>query len=589
MKLKVDVTLNEVKSLIKFLRGFITQYFTQHDVRILFLLILTFNFIHTSCSSTRQLSIFNLYAESPYVTIVSLLQSGDTEQATLMLEKMVKKDKKESQWYKLLDDTYKSSDLTEKRIEMLEKALKVKDVEEPEVLRFRLAMAMFDAERFDEAIAQLGKLRQTSLVKHTIAKCNDAKMLKENALDIEIAPMSDSINTPYDNIWPFIDTDKRHFYTTVVVGKSASVANSFDIQEDIFCSTLSSDGRWLPAQAVAGELHSNENEGACCISADGKYMFFAACNRRGGGGGCELYYSINHNGRWSRPVLCPAPLNSLRWQSTPSLSADGKTLYFSAIGNIPDGSSKGDKDIFKCNVFYNKDGSLSFYRVEVLGPEVNTPYNEISPFISPYGDLLYFSSDGHGGMGGLDVCYSRLDTTGAWGNAVNIGYPINTHRDEFGFVVDVTGEHGYMSCNGLAGGEYWPNKRIVSITLPEEHRSGSGFEQKGEDFTLENIYFDTDVSTLRPESFPYLDAFVQFLTVHPSYKIHITGHTDDTGTQEHNLTLSLQRAESVGTYLKEHGISAERITTEGVGSSQPVSLTENSLNRRIEIHLLMEN
>ena len=548
------------------------------SIRYILTLTLFFSLSIVKC----QLSI----AQSQYVAIVETLQNGDTEQATLMLEKMVKKDKKESQWYKLLDDTYKSSDLTEKRIEMLEKALKVKDVEEPEVLRFRLAMAMFDAERFDEAIAQLGKLRQTSLVKHTIAKCNDAKMLKENALDIEIAPMSDSINTPYDNIWPFIDTDKRHFYTTVVVGKSASVANSFDIQEDIFCSTLSSDGRWLPAQAVAGELHSNENEGACCISADGKYMFFAACNRRGGGGGCELYYSINHNGRWSRPVLCPAPLNSLRWQSTPSLSADGKTLYFSAIGNIPDGSSKGDKDIFKCNVFYNKDGSLSFYRVEVLGPEVNTPYNEISPFISPYGDLLYFSSDGHGGMGGLDVCYSRLDTTGAWGNAVNIGYPINTHRDEFGFVVDVTGEHGYMSCNGLAGGEYWPNKRIVSITLPEEHRSGSGFEQKGEDFTLENIYFDTDVSTLRPESFPYLDAFVQFLTVHPSYKIHITGHTDDTGTQEHNLTLSLQRAESVGTYLKEHGISAERITTEGVGSSQPVSLTDNSQNRRIEIKLL---
>ena len=104
--MKVDVTLNEVKSLIKFLRGFITQCFTQHDVRVLFCLILTFNFIHTPCSSTRQLSTLNLYAESPYVSIVSILQNGDTEQATMMLEKMVKKDKKESQWYKLLDREY---------------------------------------------------------------------------------------------------------------------------------------------------------------------------------------------------------------------------------------------------------------------------------------------------------------------------------------------------------------------------------------------------------------------------------------------------------------------------------------------------
>lgn len=530
-------------------------------------------------------STLNSYSETPYVTIVSLLQAGETEQATLMLEKQIKKEKKDSQWYKMLDDTYKSHDLVDKRIALLEKALSVKGVEEPETLRFRLALALFDAERFDESIAQLQKLKQTTLVKRTIAKCQDAKLLKENALDIEITPMGDSINTPYDNIWPFIDTDKNHFYTTVVVGKSNASVNSFDIQEDIFYSTLSSDGKWLPVKPIQGELRSRENEGACSISADGKYLFFAACNRRGGGGGCELYYAINKNGRWSRPVLCPAPLNSLRWQSTPSLSADGKTLYYSAIGNIPDGSPKGDKDIYRCRVIYNKDGSLSFTKIEVLGPEINTPYDEISPFISPYGDILYFSSDGHGGMGGLDVCYSRLDSTGSWGKTVNIGYPINTHRDEFGFVVDATGDMGYMSCNGLSGGEFWQNKRIVSITLPSEHRAGSGFEQKGEAFTLENIYFDIDKSTLRPESFPYLDSFAQFLTVHPKYKVHITGHTDSTGTEEHNLQLSKERAASVATYLTEHGISPDRITTEGLGASQPVSLTDNSLNRRIEIKL----
>lgn len=544
------------------------------------LLILTLN---------SPLSTINLYAESPYVSIVSLLQAGETEQATLMLEKQVKKSKKESQWYKMLDDTYKSYDLVDKRITLLEKALDVKGVEEPETLRYRLALALFDAERFDESIAQLQKLKQTSLVKRTIAKCQEAKLLKENALDIEITPMSDSINTPYDNIWPFIDNDKNHFYTTVVMGKSSVMAKSLDIQEDIFYSVLSADGRWLPVTPIQGELRSSENEGACCISADGRYLFFAACNRRGGGGGCELYYAINKNGRWSRPVLCPAPLNSLRWQSTPSLSADGKTLYYSAIGNIPDGSPKGDKDIYRCRVIYNKDGSLSFTKIEVLGPEINTPYDEISPFISPYGDILYFSSDGHGGMGGLDVCYSRLDSTGVWGKAENIGYPINTHRDEFGFVVDATGDMGYMSCNGLSGGEFWQNKRIVSITLPSEHRAGSGFEQKGEAFTLENIYFDIDKSTLRPESFPYLDSFAQFLTVHPKYRVHITGHTDSTGTEEHNLQLSKERAASVATYLTEHGISPDRITTEGLGASQPVSHTDNSLNRRIEIHLLMEN
>ncbi len=553
---------------------------TQHNARLLVFFLLTLSL---------SLSAFNSYADDPYVTIVSLLQNGETEQAVYMLEKQVKKDKKDSQWYKLLDDAYKSLDLTDKRIDMLERAVSVKGVTEPELLRFRLALALFDAERFDVSIGVLNKLKQSTLVKRTKERCLEAGRLKENALVTTISPMSDSINTPYDNIWPFIDTDKRHFYTTVVVGKSATVAKSFDIQEDIFCSTASNNGRWLPTKAVEGELRSSENEGACCISADGRYMFFAACNRRGGGGGCELYYAVNKNGRWSRPERCPAPLNSLRWQSTPSLSTDGKTLYFSAIGNIPDSSPKGDKDIYKCSVFYNKDGSLSFYRMEVLGPEINTPYDEISPFISPYGNILYFSSDAKTGMGGFDIYYSKSDSDGVWGQAVNIGYPINTHRDEFGFVVDATGETGYMSCNGLAGREYWPNKRIVSITLPAEHRAGYGFESKGADFTLENIYFDIDVGTLRPESFPYLNAFTQFLTVHPSYKVHVVGHTDDTGTAEHNMQLSKLRSESVAAYLKEHGISPERITTEGVGSTQPRSETDKAQNRRIEIQLLMEN
>lgn len=535
-----------------------------------------------------------LYATDPYIEVVSAMQAGDAHHAIEVLEKQVKRNKRESEWYKMLDEAYKIYDFTDRRVELLQGAVAVKKVKEPETLKYLLAMALFDAERFDESVEVLRGLKQTQAVKRAIANCMVAKDLKDNALDIEITPMSDSVNTPYDNIWPFINNDKTVFYTTVVVGKKSAVMASPDIQEDIFYSVWKDD-RWQPVTFLKGSIRSNENEGACCITADGRYLFFAACNRGDGGGGCELYYSTLRNGRWSRPVCCPSPLNALSWQSTPSISADGKTLYFSAIdtGVGSDDLIKGskrtkgriDKDIYRCTVHYNADGSLSFSDIERLGNEVNTTADEISPFITPYGNILYFSSDGHGGMGGLDIFYCKIDSLGKFSDALNLGYPVNTHRDEFGFTADATGTTGYMSCNGLAGSEFWENKRIVSFPLPQQHRTGSLFEDSGTEFVLENIYFDIDSSNIRPESFDYLDAFVQFLTVHQSFMVHITGHTDNTGTDAHNLQLSIDRALSVAAYLTTHGISPSRITTEGRGSASPVSDSDPQRNRRIEIKL----
>lgn len=538
-------------------------------------------------------TISNAQNQKAYMNVISLIQRGETDDAIVALQKEIKKEKKESEWYKLLDDTYKYTDDVEARISLLEKAVSVKNVKEPELLKFRLAVAYFDAGRYDESITILNSLPQKKQVKRVKENCLSAKELRSHPVDVEITDMGDSINTPYDNIWPFIDNDKAHFYTTVVVGKSTVKEKSPDIQEDI-CVSESKDGAWMPVYILQGELRSRENEGACTITADGRYLFFAACNRRDGGGGCEIYYSVKSGDCWSKPVRATAPLNTFSWQSTPSISSDGKNLYFSAVNQNEQKSanqrpSEPQKDIYVCTVSYTNDGNPTFSDVRKLGPEINSDYDEISPFISPYNDKLYFASDGRGGIGGLDIYYSKRQPDGSWGEAVNIGYPINTHRDEFGFVVDVDGRNGYLSCNGIEGGEFRQNKRIVKIALSDDHRSVAPFEDKGTEFVLENIYFDTDKSELKPQSFEYLDRFAEYLDVHPLYNITITGHTDNTGSEEHNLALSKARATSVADYLIDKGIDGLRITTEGLGSSMPVMSNDTEegrgANRRIEVKL----
>lgn len=549
------------------------------------LTLLAFSLLSFCCSA----SALN---EKAYIKITQALQAGDIENAQVLLEKQIHKEKSESEWYKMLDDTYKYTDNTNARIDVLKNGLSVKNINDPQTLNYRLAMALSDAGQYGESIRILKSLKQTAAVKKAISTCTEAEKLRSNPLNCVITPMNDNINTPYDNIWPFIDNSKNHFYTTVVIGKSTVMPKAFDIQEDIFCSQLK-DSVWMPTSILQGELRSNENEGACCITADGLYLFFAACNRRDGGGGCEIYYSKFTNGQWSRPKRGEAPLNQLNWQSTPSVSADSKTLYFSAIDNTPSKQNKrsiGNKDIYQCTINYLDNGSISFADVKKLSENINSDGNEISPFISPYNNILYFASDGRGGMGGLDIYYSTRNDYGEWSKAENIGYPINTHRDEFGFVVDVNGEYGYMSCNGLEGGDFWQNKRIVQIPLDVKHRADAPFEDKGVEFTLENIYFDSDKSTLKEESDPYLNKFAEYLTVHPLYTLEINGHTDNTGSEQHNISLSKERAESVAQRLIEKGIDKRRIKTNGFGSAFPKTSNETeegkAVNRRIEVTVI---
>jgi len=190
-------------------------------------------------------------------------------------------------------------------------------------------------------------------------------------------------------------------------------------------------------------------------------------------------------------------------------------------------------------------------------------------------------------MGRFDVFYTQKDKNAEWTEAKNIGYPINTHKDEFGFTLDVDGQTAYLSCNGYE--KFSANKRIFSIRLPQSLQINRPLENKGDTIILENIYFDVDMALLKPESAPSLGNLLDFLIVHPNYNVEISGHTDNSGTREHNQSLSMARAKAVVEYLTRHHISPSRLTYVGYGMDKPIASNNTdegrAKNRRIEIRI----
>lgn len=269
------------------------------------------------------------------------------------------------------------------------------------------------------------------------------------------------VNTPDDDYWPAISADGEFFATTISRRGDTSGMSS---QEDLAVFVKDAAGGWQLDSLLSQPLNTPFNEGSPAFSADGKYLFFVASGRQGGYGSCDIYYVIRHGHRWSAPIHPEGPLNTRFWESNPSLSADGRTLYFAS--NRPGG--KGGMDIWKCAVAVQPDGLLRFFNVENMGDSINTSKNELSPCIHPDSKTLYFASDGRGGYGKNDVFVSRKNVRGQWGTPCNLGKTINTPGDDAGFVVEASGRYACFSSDGLVD-----NKRgrdIYRVELPAEFR-----------------------------------------------------------------------------------------------------------------------
>ncbi|MCF8229878.1 MAG: OmpA family protein [Bacteroidales bacterium] len=252
--------------------------------------------------------------------------------------------------------------------------------------------------------------------------------------------LGDTINTPADEYINALSTDEQLLFFTrrIRIDENSRTPR---YQEKILFARKQ-DSLWSQVQDLNIDFQSNLNIGAMIISPDRNYLFFVICTSSMGLGSCDLYYAPRQYDSWGKPVNLGSIVNTGFWESQPSFSSDGRTLYFAS--NRPGG--KGSSDIWKSTI---KDGHWT--KPVNLGWPVNTSKEEMAPFIHPDDKTLYYSSAGHSGMGSADLFVSRKDSTGLWGTPVNLGYPINTEEDEINLIVSPGGQQAYISSNKEGG------------------------------------------------------------------------------------------------------------------------------------------
>ena len=269
--------------------------------------------------------------------------------------------------------------------------------------------------------------------------------------------MGVAVNSANDEYLPALTADGQTLVFTRRFPRTGKTTANSPLEEDFYVS-VKKNGEWTKAVRMSEPVNTYDNEGAQCISQDGRMMIFTGCNRKDGAGRCDLYICHREGDKWSKPENLGMPVNTAAWEAQPTFSVDGKTLYF--VSNRKGGL--GGMDIWTSELV---DGEWS--EPKNLGSPVNTPGDEKTPFIHFDDHSLYFASDGHVGMGGLDLFMSKLQDDGTWSEPVNVGYPINTEGDESNMIVSADGRTAIYSSDQLGG---YGKEDLYMFELPEAVR-----------------------------------------------------------------------------------------------------------------------
>lgn len=282
--------------------------------------------------------------------------------------------------------------------------------------------------------------------KRRLKNAQFAKEAIKNPVDFDPVNLGPEINSDQMEYFPSLSADE----SVIVFTRRKGVGQSDN--EDFYISAKKEN--WKIAKNFE-RLNTKNNEGAQSVASDGNSVFFAAKDRKDGYGNFDIWMSTRTKTGWSVPVNLGAGVNTAGWESQPSISADGKTLVF--VSKRQEGT--GENDIY---VSEFKNGK--WQKAELIDGEINTPYNEESPFLHHDGETLYFSSKGHIGMGGADLFISRKDKNGKWSKPENLGYPINSVKDEVSLTVSALGENAYFASNREDG---FGKEDIYKFKLPE--------------------------------------------------------------------------------------------------------------------------
>lgn len=251
-----------------------------------------------------------------------------------------------------------------------------------------------------------------------------------NVMDIEKERLPLPVNMFKLQYFPVLTADGRSLFFTKRDG-----TGSYD-KEDIFVSYLQDDSSWTTPESIDELINSSYNEGTCTVTADGSILIYTSCDAPDSFGSCDLYIAYKVNGQWQRPKNMGKSINSRFWDSQPSLSADGRFLFFSSNRR----GGHGGNDIW----YAVRQGDGSWSEAKNLGAAINTPKDEISPFMFFNNEILFFASNGHLGFGGMDIFMSRVEE-GEFSIPENLGLPINDQLDQVALFITAQKDYAYYT------------------------------------------------------------------------------------------------------------------------------------------------
>jgi outer membrane protein OmpA-like peptidoglycan-associated protein len=318
---------------------------------------------------------------------------------------------------------------------------------------------------FDKALTIINQfLAIPGLSERTIKSGTYRKSCYENAIAFNNSNKRSGYNFNPKNLGASVNTAWLEYYPAINVSNDYLVftrripmQNNSALHEDFF-QAFKKEKNWVNAAPLQGGINTEDNEAAQTLSADGNYMVFTICNSPDGLGSCDLYYSQFNGKTWSSPINMGRNVNTEFWESAPSLSPDGKDLYFTS--NRAE-ETLGGKDIFVSHKLPN--GSWS--KAENLGSVINTTADEASPFIHFDNESLYFLSNGQPGIGGDDLFMTKKDANQQFTKPVNLGYPINTIENEGSLVITTDGTTAYFASDRAGG---YGGLDIYSFEVPKD-------------------------------------------------------------------------------------------------------------------------
>lgn len=486
-------------------------------------------------------------------------------------------------------------------------------------LHYYLARTLHGQQEFERAIAAYKGFLRVAGDKHplranaldNIRRCVSGMGIRQNDAVALVENLGDRVNTTGDEFAPLpsVNHPGRIYFSAARENCTGGMRNDQGYEDiesghwcsDMFFTDLTNSG-WSYATLLGDLLNTSRFEVALDFSSDGQILYFFR--------GFTLYSGeifADTAGRKDEYAVTPpafrSPMQPEAGDAAPFLANDTLLLFASRR----EGGQGG------LDLYYATRSDSGWSAPRNLGPAVNSPYDETTPFLAHDGRTLYFSSNHPGSMGGFDVFKSTFDdATQSWSSPENLGKPINSPADEQFFRLAVDGLSAYFSSDRFDS--YGQRDLYVSYFKQEQAeqmadralftdagkraRAAAGDTgdavQTIEKVTLPALYYNTDRDILSEENRKVLDEVARLARYYPEAQVQVAVHTDETGPAKFDLYYGIKRAELVGNALVERGVPARRISLKSFGSAYPVARNVMNavpnpvgqrLNRRIEIGL----